>query len=80
VLIESVKLSFDTAATAFEMCDEPCNWVAFVAESSNTGSGLNFWINTWGAFENGEFDVLLFCQGDVAMSVSHLRGIHSGNN
>jgi hypothetical protein len=53
--------------------------VAFAAESNDTGSELNFWIDAWGAFEDGEFNVLFFGQGDVAIRMSHMLRIHSGD-
>ena len=79
VLLKSVKVCFDAAAAAFEVCDEPGDGVEFAAESDDAGSELNFWIDAWGAFEDGELGVLFFGQDDVAMRVSHLRRIHSGN-
>jgi hypothetical protein len=34
LLLESVKVGFNGAAAAFEMCDEPCDGVVFAAESN----------------------------------------------
>jgi hypothetical protein len=79
VLVESVEVGFNGAAAAFEMLNKPCDWVAFAAESNDTGSELNFWIDAWGAFEDGEFNVLFFGQGDEAMRISHMLRIHSGD-